>query len=83
MKRKYNPSAVLPDLGSAPLIEMTGNRRITVEGSTGVLLYESESVKINTSRMVICFKGRGLTLKRVSDSCVEIDGYVCMIEFVC
>ncbi|MBQ1507431.1 MAG: YabP/YqfC family sporulation protein, partial [Ruminococcus sp.] len=40
-------------MGSAPLIELLGNRRVTLEGSTGVLLYESENIKINTNRMVV------------------------------
>ena len=32
---KKNLSAVQLDLGTAPLIEMSGNRRVNVEGSSG------------------------------------------------
>lgn len=70
------------DIGNAPLIEMLGNRRITIEGSTGILLYESENIKINTSKMVISFYGRGLCVRCISSSCVEIDGFVSKIEFL-
>lgn len=71
------------DLGSAPTIEMLSNRQITVEGSTGILLYESENIKVNTNRMVISFCGRGLCVRCISSSCVEIDGFVSKIEFIC
>ena len=70
------------DIGTAPLIEMHGNRQITIEGSTGILLYESENIKVNTSKMVISFYGRGLCLRCISSSCVEIDGFISKIEFV-
>ena len=43
------------DMGTMPYIEMLGNRRITVEGSAGFLLYDSESIKINTCKTVISF----------------------------
>ena len=71
------------NIGGLPYIEMTGNRRIIIEGSTGVLLYERESIKINTNKMVISFSGRGLTVRCISDSCVEIDGFITAIEFMC
>lgn len=70
------------DMGSAPLIELLGNRRVTLEGSTGVLLYESENIKINTNRMVVSFRGRGLCLRCISSSCVEIEGFICEIDFM-
>ena len=70
-----------PDIG-APLMEITGNRRVCVEGSTGVLLYENEFIKIAAGRMMISFGGRGLRLRCVSGSCVEIEGFISKIEFL-
>lgn len=72
-----------PDIGGAPLLELLGNRRVTVEGSTGILLYESENIKINTSRMLLSIHGRGLRLRCISQSCVEIDGFISNLEFLC
>lgn len=77
-----NNSKIMLDMGSAPLIEMLGNRQITIEGSTGILLYESENIKINTSKMVISFYGRGLCVRCISSSSVEIDGFISKIEFL-
>ena len=70
------------DMGDAPLIEMISNRRITVEGSTGILHYEAENIKINTNRMIISFCGRGRRVRCISCSCVEIEGFVSAVEFV-
>ena len=77
----YSPLGL--DMGGMPTIEMLGNRRITLEGSTGILLYESENIKINTNKMVVSFCGRGLCVRCISGSCVEIEGFVTHIEFLC
>ena len=69
-------------MGGAPLIEMTGNKRITLEGSTGILLYENENIKINTAKMIVSFCGRGLTVRCISCSCVEIEGFITAVEFI-
>ena len=79
---KKNLSAVQLDLGTAPLIEMSGNRRVNVEGSTGILLYETSNIKVSTNRMVLSFEGRGLSVRCISGSCVEIEGFITKIEFL-
>lgn len=79
---KKNLSAVQLDLGTVPLIEMSGNRRVNVEGSTGILLYETSNIKVSTNRMVLSFEGRGLSVRCISGSCVEIEGFITKIEFI-
>ena len=79
---KKNLSAVQLDLGTAPLIEMSGNRRVNVEGSTGIRLYETSNIKVSTNRMVLSFEGRGLSVRCISGSCVEIEGFITKIEFI-
>ena len=69
-------------MGNAPLTELVGNRQVTVEGSTGILLYESENIKLSTGRMLVSFYGRGLRLRCISESCVEIEGFISRIEFL-
>lgn len=83
-KAKNNTQANFSlDLNSElPFIEMIGNRRITIEGSTGVLHYESENIKINTSKMVLSFSGRNLTVKCISCSDVIIEGFITSLEFI-
>ena len=65
-----------------PIIEFTGDRSVMIEGSTGVLKYESEVVRINTRSMVIAFHGRGLTLKCISPTAVIIEGCITKTEFL-
>lgn len=65
-----------------PIIEFTGDRSVLVEGSTGVLKYDSEVVRINTRSMIIAFFGRALTLKCISPTAVIIDGYITKTEFI-
>ena len=83
MKRNQNdPRVPVIDAGIQPLIEMTGNRQINIEGSTGILLYESDNIKINTTGPVISFYGRGLSVRCITGSSVEISGFVNKIEFI-
>lgn len=83
MKKSQNyPRLPLIDTGTQPLIEMTGNRQICVEGSTGILLYESDNIKINTNGPVISFFGRGLSVRCITGSSVEVFGFINKIEFI-
>ena len=77
---KKNLSAVQLDLGTVPLIEMSGNRRVNVEGSTGILLYETSNIKVSTNRMVLSFEGRGLSERCITGSWVAIEGYITQLE---
>ena len=80
MKKKL--PALRLDLGTAPLIEMVGNRRVTVEGSTGILLYETGCIKLSAGDLVLSFEGRGLCLHCVSGSCVEVGGFITKVDFL-
>ena len=49
--KNQSANSIALDLNSGlPILDMLGNRRITIEGSTGVLRYESENIKINTNK---------------------------------
>ena len=80
--QQKNPRPPILDAGLQPLIEMTGNRQICVEGSTGILLYEPENIKINTNGLIISFYGRGLSVRCITASSVEVCGFVSKIEFI-
>lgn len=71
------------DLNSGcPIMEMIGNRRVTIEGSTGLLRYESENIKVNTAKIVLSFSGRNLTVSCISSTEVVIEGFITNIEFI-
>lgn len=81
--KNESASSLALDLNSGlPTLDMLGNRRITIEGSTGVLRYESENIKINTNKMVVSVCGRGLTVKCISAVDVVIEGFITGIDFI-
>jgi sporulation protein YqfC len=81
-KEKSLPKLPVDFMYNLPVIEFTGNRQVTVEGSTGVLQYNSEVVRINTNSMVLAFCGRGLTLKCISPTAIVIEGFITSTEFI-
>lgn len=82
MKKKRKDFIPADFSGSMPILEFSGNCQVTVEGSTGVLQYESEVIKINTKRMVVAFFGRNLNLKSISPMTVIIEGFITKTEFI-
>lgn len=84
MQNKKNKGALFESmgLGGSVIIEMVGNRSVILEGSTGILIYECNNIKINTRKMVISFEGRGLSVKCISETGVEVCGFITKIEFL-
>ncbi len=68
--------------GSIPIVQFNGNRQVTIEGSTGVLQYESEVIKINTKIMVVALYGRNLNLKCISPVTTIVEGFINKTEFI-
>ncbi len=82
-KRKNLVSALPVDfLYNLPVIEFTGNRRAVIEGSTGVLRYSEDNVKIKTRKYILSFSGRGLRIKCISPTCVIVEGFILDFEFI-
>ncbi len=81
-KLKGLRGAVADVMGNRPLIELESNRRVTVEGSKGVLLYSSGEIKVNLGDYAVSFTGRGLDLRYISATSLIIEGFLKNIEFV-
>lgn len=64
-----------------PSLEFVGNREVVIEGSKGVLEYSDTKIRINTPLMILCFIGRNLNLKCISESALIIDGYITDVSF--
>lgn len=79
-KSKRRSPAIPPAIGAACL-ELSGNRELLIEGSKGVLEYTPETVRVNTSDMIVSVSGRGLDLRCISSSALIIDGFILNIEF--
>lgn len=83
-KNRKNLASNIPVdfLYNLPVIEFTGNRRAVIEGSTGVLRYGEDIVKIKTRKFVLAFRGRGLRIKCISATCVIVEGFILSFEFI-
>ena len=66
---------------SMPEIELHGNRSAMVEGCRGVLEYADNIIRLNANSMILCFTGRGLRIKFLGESGIEIAGVITGLEF--
>lgn len=82
MKHSHEKKLPIGIYSSLPITEIIGNREVTIEGSTGVLKYESDNIKVNTGQMVISLEGRGMELKFFSSSSLIIEGNILKIEYI-
>ena len=63
-------------------MELSDNREVIFEGCKGVVEYTDTSVKLNTGSAIIAFSGRGLYIRKMTDSDVMIGGFILSIEFI-
>lgn len=68
--------------GNGVHIEINGNREALVDGGSSILEYGESCIKINTGKMLVAFKGRGLFIRCMSDSSLLIEGYISSVEYV-
>jgi sporulation protein YqfC len=64
-----------------PLIEIRGNREITVEGCTGLLSYAKENILLETRYCRIKITGRTLSLNNLTRNILAIRGFIQNVEF--
>lgn len=81
-KVKRLPSFCKDMMNISPYLEFSSNREVILDGCKGILEYQSEIIRINTNKMVVAFKGRGLNIKCLTASSVVISGYITSVEFL-
>ncbi len=69
-------------LGDTPHIELDSNRKATVEGSRGVMLYSQDEIKISFGEYAVSFSGKKLDLRYISATSLIIEGFFKNIEFI-
>ncbi len=82
--RRVEQALELPEgaLGNSARLEMTGNRRVVVEGCRGIQEYEEDLIRLSTASGSIRFMGRGLTMNCLTDDCAVITGFLLSVEFL-
>ena len=63
-------------------MQMADNREVIFEGCRGVVEYTNESVKLNTGSTIVAFSGRGLYIRKMTDSDIIIGGFILSVEFI-
>ena len=81
-KSKKQPPFYKDMMNISPYLEFSSNKEVTLDGCRGILEYQSEIIRINTNKMVVAFKGRGLNIKCLTASSVVISGYITSVEFL-
>lgn len=64
-----------------PNIEISSNTSAIIEGSRGVMEYSDKIIRINLGDFSVAFTGRKLSLKCISPTSMEIEGFFTNIEF--
>lgn len=81
-KPKKLPPFYKDIMNVSPYLQFSSNREVTLDGCKGILEYRSEVIRINTSKMVVAFNGRGLNIKCLTATSVVITGYITSVEFI-
>ena len=79
-KETKRRTSLLPAVNE-PCFELSGNRELLIEGSKGVLEYAPDSIRVNTSGMILTVSGRGLNLRCISESALMIEGFITALRF--
>ncbi len=64
-------------------IEINGNREAVIDGSSGILEYNENCIRISVQKMIVAFHGRGLLIRCLSENSMVIEGYINAVEYVC
>ena len=64
-----------------PNIEISSNTWAVIEGSKGVIEYSDKIIRINLGDFSVAFIGRGMGLKCISPTSLEVVGFFTNIEF--
>ena len=63
------------------LLEMADDGNLRIRGCRGIAEYTPERITVETDRGDVCVNGRGLFLRRYSDTDAAVDGAVLSIVF--
>jgi len=73
------PLDILCDI---PRSELMGNSQLNIENIRGVLDYNENSIKINTTVGIVKIEGDELFIDNISDESIFIKGRIVRMEFV-
>ena len=69
-------------IGNFPRTEIIGKSSVSIENFRGILDYNENSVKVNTTVGIIKIDGDSLYIESITDEGINIKGTIIRIEFV-
>ena len=69
-------------LTDASRMELSGNRRVLIEGCRGIVQYEEDHIELRTDSGQVRFTGRELCMTSLNPACAVITGRLLALEFV-
>ena len=84
LSRHLERTLQLPNglLSKQPRMELSGNRRVLIEGCNGIVEYSEDRICLRTDIGTIRFMGRNLCMHRLNPSCAVISGRLLSVEFL-
>lgn len=90
MKKKENRAQRVADMLDLPLdvvcdiprTELIGKNEVWVENTRGILDYNENTIKINTTIGILKIEGDELLIASISDESVNIKGIIIRMEYV-
>lgn len=65
-----------------PLISVIGNEQINIENYKGIIEYNLERIRINTSCGIMKIEGKNLLLKQITAENISVTGSISKLEYI-
>ncbi len=78
---KFGGMIMISVTKSSTYTEIYGNKKIIVDGCSGITDYDDKEISIKSGKMDIIIKGNALKLKVLNDSAAVIEGYISSVNF--
>lgn len=65
-----------------PQICFSGNKEAILEGVSGILEYNADTIKLSTKEFIVKFSGENLHINSMTCACAIVEGEITGVEFL-
>ncbi len=80
--QRFHLAAGMSQAGIGGCIQLYSNRRAVIEGSSGVLEYGPEVVRIRLGKRCVRFTGRSLRIRCMTENSMIVEGFFTGLEYL-
>ncbi len=83
LAKRLETALELPDgtLHRSLRMELSGNRRVVVEGCRRILQYDEDRIRLDTVEGAVCFEGEALRVNCLSGGSAVVTGCIVTVGF--